>query len=66
MPTLVLWGAKDHWIPPAHAAEFTNRIPGAQSIMYPTLGHVPMEEAPEQVLRDLRAFLAQKTAVQPA
>ena len=66
VPTLVLWGAKDHWIPPAHAAEFTNRIPGAQSIMYPTLGHVPMEEAPEQVLRDLRAFLAQKTAVQPA
>ncbi|MEQ5838634.1 alpha/beta hydrolase [Paraburkholderia acidicola] len=66
VPTLVLWGAKDRWIPPAHAAEFTRRIPGSRSIMYPTLGHVPMEEAPEQVLRDLRAFLVEKTAVLPA
>jgi pimeloyl-ACP methyl ester carboxylesterase len=42
----VLWGAKDRWIPPAHAAEFASRIPGAKSVMYPGLGHIPMEEAP--------------------
>jgi hypothetical protein len=26
--------------------------------MYPGLGHIPMEEAPERVLADLRAFLS--------
>ena len=57
-PTLVLWGAKDRWIPPAHAAEFTRRIPGARSVMYDDLGHIPMEEAPQRVLQDLREFLA--------
>jgi pimeloyl-ACP methyl ester carboxylesterase len=57
MPTLILWGAKDRWIPPAHAAEFTRRIPGARSVMYEGLGHIPMEEAPHRVLQDLLAFL---------
>jgi pimeloyl-ACP methyl ester carboxylesterase len=57
VPSLVLWGAKDRWIPPAHAAEFASRIPGAKSVMYPGLGHIPMEEAPERVIVDLRAFL---------
>ncbi|MGF6721035.1 pimeloyl-ACP methyl ester carboxylesterase [Paraburkholderia sp. GAS41] len=62
VPSLVLWGAKDRWIPPAHAAQFAQRIPGAQSVMYEGLGHIPMEEDPERVLADLRAFLAQETA----
>jgi pimeloyl-ACP methyl ester carboxylesterase len=62
VPSLVLWGAKDRWIPPAHAAEFALRIPGAQSVMYAGLGHIPMEQAPERVLADLRAFLARESA----
>ena len=57
VPALVLWGAKDRWIPTAHAAEFASRIPGAKSVMYAGLGHIPMEEAPERVMVDLRAFL---------
>nr|WKF55595.1 Lipase 1 [Paraburkholderia busanensis] len=62
VPTLVLWGAKDRWIPPAHANEFASRIPGAQSVMYAGLGHIPMEEAPERVLADLDAFLRMPAA----
>ncbi|MEM5343749.1 alpha/beta fold hydrolase [Paraburkholderia azotifigens] len=57
VPTLILWGAKDRWIPPEHAAEFTRRIPGARSIMYDGLGHIPMEEAPQRVMQDLQSFL---------
>jgi pimeloyl-ACP methyl ester carboxylesterase len=57
VPSLVLWGAKDRWIPTAHAAAFASRIPGAKSVMYPGLGHIPMEEAPKRVMTDLRAFL---------
>jgi pimeloyl-ACP methyl ester carboxylesterase len=61
VPALVLWGAKDRWIPPAHATEFASRIPGTKSVMYPGLGHIPMEEAPELVMADLRAFLGTRT-----
>ncbi|MDE1184121.1 alpha/beta hydrolase [Paraburkholderia sp.] len=57
VPSLVLWGEKDRWIPPAHAEAFAGRIPGAQSMMYAGLGHIPMEEAPERVVIDLRRFL---------
>jgi pimeloyl-ACP methyl ester carboxylesterase len=67
VPTLVLWGERDRWIPPAHAHEFARRIPGAQSVMYAGLGHIPMEEAPQRVLADLRAFLTRgTTAAGPA
>ncbi|MFM0067722.1 alpha/beta fold hydrolase [Paraburkholderia aspalathi] len=66
VPSLVLWGAKDRWIPPAHATEFSSRIPGAKSVMYPGLGHIPMEEAPERVMTDLRAFLGTNDTTAPA
>ena len=64
VPTLVLWGAEDRWIPTVHAAEFASRIPGAKSVMYAGLGHIPMEEAPERVLADLREFLETPVAAQ--
>lgn len=57
-PTLVLWGERDRWIPPAHAQAFAGRIPGAQLRRYVGLGHVPMEEDPQRVAADLLPFLA--------
>jgi pimeloyl-ACP methyl ester carboxylesterase len=57
VPVLVLWGAKDRWIPTGHAAEFARRIPGAKAVMYSGVGHIPMEEAPERVMGDLWGFL---------
>ncbi|RFU45350.1 alpha/beta fold hydrolase [Paraburkholderia sp. DHOC27] len=57
VPTLVLWGTKDRWIPPAHADEFVRRIPGSRLVRYDGLGHIPMEEAPERVMQDLSCFL---------
>lgn len=65
VPTPVLWGAKDRWTPTAHAAEFASRIPGAKSVMYAGLGHIPMEEAPERVMADLLAFLGAAAANAP-
>ncbi|WP_055325262.1 alpha/beta fold hydrolase [Ralstonia solanacearum] len=61
-PTLVLWGQRDRWIPPAHAAELARRVPGAVLRMYPALGHIPMEEDPVRVGADLCAFLDQGRA----
>ena len=59
VPTLILWGQRDRWIPPAHAGEFARRIPGATLRLYPALGHIPMEEDPVRVGTDLCAFLDQ-------
>jgi pimeloyl-ACP methyl ester carboxylesterase len=57
VPTLVLWGAEDHVLPATFAERFGRDIPGAAVHVYPGLGHIPMEEAPEQTLPDVRAFL---------
>ncbi|NTX06793.1 MULTISPECIES: alpha/beta fold hydrolase [Myxococcus] len=57
MPTLVLWGAKDAWIPLEHGQRFARAIPGARLIVYPELGHVPMEEDAARTARELRGFL---------
>ena len=56
-PTLIMWGDKDSWIPPENAALFNRDIEGSELIMYPGVGHVPMEEIPEQSAKDADAFL---------
>jgi len=56
-PTLILWGESDRWIPVDNARRFHNDIAGSTLIVYPGLGHVPMEEAPRITARDARSFL---------
>ncbi len=57
VPTLVLWGDDDRWIPTRLAAEFGARIPGAIVRLVPQAGHVPMEERPQASLALVRPFL---------
>ncbi|WP_373049021.1 alpha/beta fold hydrolase [Vulgatibacter sp.] len=56
-PTLILWGGKDRWILPKYAHRFDEDIPDSQLILYPELGHVPMEEDPETTAAAVRRFL---------
>ncbi len=56
-PTLVMWGDLDQLIPVAHAAEFAERLPVADTVVYPGVGHVPMEEIPDRSAVDVRDFL---------
>jgi pimeloyl-ACP methyl ester carboxylesterase len=56
-PTLILWGDKDTLIPVANADRFAADLPVAEKIIYPNVGHVPMEEIPDQTARDVGAFL---------
>ncbi len=56
-PTLVMWGGQDTWIRLSHAERFAGDIPGAQLVIYPRLGHLPMEEAPETSAQDALTFL---------
>ena len=57
VPTLVMWGDQDTWIPPEHAERFADDIPGAELVTYEGVGHVPMEEAPETTAPDVAEFL---------
>lgn len=57
-PTLIIWGDKDRWIPPANAKLFARDIPKSEVIMYPGVGHIPMEEIPQQSAADAHQFLS--------
>lgn len=57
LPTLVLWGAKDRWVPTADAFRFQNDIKGAKLAIFEKLGHNPMEEDPQATAQAVDAFL---------
>ena len=56
-PTLIIWGGRDRWIPPAHAELFHRDIAGSQLIMFDELGHIPMEEDPARTALAAERFL---------
>lgn len=56
-PTLIMWGKEDAWITVAHAYKFQKMLSNATLIIYPDVGHLPMEEHPEQSGKDLLNFL---------
>ena len=57
VPTLILFGADDRLIPSGDALRFGAAIPGATVIVYPSVGHVPMEQIPDKSAADVRAWL---------
>jgi pimeloyl-ACP methyl ester carboxylesterase len=57
VPTLVLFGQDDRLIPAADGVKFHKAIPGATLIVYPGVGHVPMEQIPQRSAADLKAWL---------
>jgi pimeloyl-ACP methyl ester carboxylesterase len=60
IPTLILWGAKDSWIPVANARQFANVIPNSSVTIFENAGHVPMEEIPQESVRVAIEFLNHK------
>ncbi|NMD42320.1 MAG: alpha/beta hydrolase [Firmicutes bacterium] len=60
LPTLIMWGEKDAWIPLELAHRFEQDISGARLITYEGAGHIPMEEIPEITARDAREFLLEQ------
>jgi len=57
MPTLIMWGEDDAWLPVENGYWFQVCIPHSELIVYEGVGHVPMEEIPTRTARDLRKFL---------
>ena len=64
VPTLVMWGEEDSLIPYAAAGWYMEHLPNATLANYPGVGHIPMEEAPEQSVADLRIWLGEVLASQ--
>lgn len=56
-PTLIMWGIEDVLIPFARAQQLASVIPNASTAYYENVGHVPMEERPDESAEDLRMFL---------
>ena len=57
VPTLILWGAQDRWVPLADAFRFQNDIAAAKLKVFEKLGHDPMEEDPVATAAAVAAFL---------
>jgi len=58
VPTQVLWGAHDSWLPPETAVRLAERIPGAAHTVLDGAGHFTPEDAGGAVTRELRRLLA--------
>ena len=56
-PTRILWGARDHLLPPSFGRRLAEAIPGATMVEIPDAGHSPMWENPDEFHRQLVAFL---------
>jgi pimeloyl-ACP methyl ester carboxylesterase len=57
VPTLIIWGAKDRWVPVADGFRFQNDIKGAKLAIFENLGHAPMEENPKATAAAVAEFL---------
>jgi pimeloyl-ACP methyl ester carboxylesterase len=56
-PTLVLWGENDSLIDIEGARRTTARIASSHFVAIPGCGHIPIEEKPEVVVREILRFL---------
>jgi cis-3-alkyl-4-acyloxetan-2-one decarboxylase len=58
IPTLILWGARDFVFDKDYFFEWRNRFPGATTCLLKNAGHYVLEDAPEEALNCLNAFLS--------
>lgn len=54
VPTIVIWGAQDVVLPPAHADVFAQNIAGSDIMILENVGHMPQAEATDQVADAIR------------
>jgi pimeloyl-ACP methyl ester carboxylesterase len=63
IPVLILWGKEDRLIPATAADWFQQALPQAKVLVYPAIGHIPQEEAPDRSAADVDAFLTRALAM---
>lgn len=55
-PVKIVWGADDPWISLNRGRALSERMPAAEFVVLPGVGHLPQLERPEAVLREIVAF----------
>jgi pimeloyl-ACP methyl ester carboxylesterase len=65
-PTLIVWGAQDRVLHVSGAGLLHAMLPNSKVITMPGIGHLPMLEAPGDVVRDYIAFRDGLAAAAPA
>jgi len=63
VPTLIIWGAQDRWVPVADAFHFQRDIAHSHLAIFSKLGHAPMEEDPKATAEAVAAFLPTEVPV---
>ncbi len=58
VPTLILWGEDDITVPLSFADAFHDKIPNSVLKIHPNAAHMPMEEIPVELSRDIIAWHA--------
>ncbi len=61
-PVLIVWGDKDVAVPVTQAKKFSSALNNSETIIYPDVGHLPMEEIPDQLAADIRDWLMRSVA----
>ncbi len=56
-PTLIIWGAEDEVIPLEKGRKMNSLIKNSEMIVYEKTGHLPQEETPEKVAKDIKSFI---------
>ncbi|MGZ3387909.1 MAG: alpha/beta fold hydrolase [Isosphaeraceae bacterium] len=56
-PTLILWGARDPFIPVSHAVEASRRIPTSRLEIFERSSHFPQAEEPQRFAKVLTDFI---------
>ncbi len=57
LPTLVIWGDRDHLLPLPTAYALAERLPDVHLEIFENCGHCPMEDCPADFYRTLSGFL---------
>jgi pimeloyl-ACP methyl ester carboxylesterase len=57
-PKLLIWGEDDGFQKVEYAERFTSEVPHTTLVRIPDAGHIPMENAPEQITRALIDFFS--------
>jgi pimeloyl-ACP methyl ester carboxylesterase len=62
IPTLIVWGSRDHMIPASHALSVEQSLPDCRVEIFEGAGHFPHLDDPDRFARVLRDFIASDDA----
>ena len=59
VPTLILWGEADEYLPQDYAMRFADQIPGSKLVSLEGVRHFLFEDEPERCAREITSFLSE-------